>query len=110
MAAANVGTLLGNLVGALLETILTEEQTYKWGWRIPFLSGIMIAFVAMYLRTHGVEHHPNARHYDEDDGSGGVPKQQIEPNHVLREVFKRENLPALGSATLVSWICPDLCI
>lgn len=52
MMAANVGTLLGNFVGATLRSVLTEEQLVSWGWRIPFLSGILIAFVAMYLERH----------------------------------------------------------
>ena len=50
--AANVGTLLGNFVGAFLRSVLTEEQLVSWGWRIPFLSGILIAFVAVYLKLH----------------------------------------------------------
>ena len=52
MMAANIGTLLGNLVGATLRSVLTEEQLVSWGWRIPFLSGVLIAFVAWYLQLH----------------------------------------------------------
>lgn len=52
MMAANVGTLLGNFVGAIMRTVLTEEQLVSWGWRIPFLSGILIAIVAIYLKLH----------------------------------------------------------
>ena len=89
--ASNVGTLCGNLVGALLRTILTEEQLYSWGWRIPFLSGILIAFVAIYLRYYGEEMNPHAN----DDGDNDGDKE----DHHWREVFKKENLPALGSAT-----------
>lgn len=40
MAAANFGTLLGNLVATVLEASLTPQQLETWGWRIPFLSGI----------------------------------------------------------------------
>lgn len=98
MMAANCGTLLGNLVGAIMRTLLTDEELVAWGWRIPFLSGILIAFVAIYLKTHGKEHNPNSEHYG-DDGDG-CNNSQEEEKHPLREVFKRENLPALGSATL----------
>ncbi|VEU40486.1 unnamed protein product [Pseudo-nitzschia multistriata] len=55
MMAANIGTLLGNLCGALMRALLTEEQLMAWGWRLPFLSGILIAFVACYLRKYGGE-------------------------------------------------------
>ena len=99
--ASNCGTLLGNLVGAFMRATLTDEQLLSWGWRIPFLSGILIAFVAMYLREHGVDHNPNAGEYDDDvEDSSDVSKQKVSKKHLLSEVFKRENLPALGSATL----------
>lgn len=95
--AANIGTLLGNLVGALLRTLLTDEQLLAWGWRIPFWSGILISFVAIYLRLHGEEHHPNEGHYDNQDSE--VTEQPL-PKHPLIEAFRRENLTALISATL----------
>ncbi|KAL7533077.1 hypothetical protein ACHAXR_005030 [Thalassiosira sp. AJA248-18] len=95
MMAANCGTLLGNLVGAIMRTLLTDEELLQWGWRIPFLSGILIAFVAIYLRLHGKEHNPNAGEYDDDECNA-----KEEPKHPFEEVFKRENLPALVSATL----------
>ncbi|KAL7542072.1 hypothetical protein ACHAWF_007085 [Thalassiosira exigua] len=106
MMAANCGTLLGNLVGAILRSLLTDEQLVSWGWRIPFWSGILIAGVAGYLKLHGKEHHPNAGEYDDDDdddavgdGAGGKDAPR-EAKHPIGEVFKWENLPALGSATL----------
>jgi len=98
--ASNCGTLLGNLVGAFMRSALTDEQLLSWGWRIPFLIGILIAFVAIYLRDHGVEHNPNAGEYDDHEEGGDVSKQKTESKHLLGEVFKRDNLPALGSATL----------
>ena len=99
MMAANIGTLLGNFVGAVLRTALTEAQLVSWGWRIPFLSGILIAFVAIYLKVYGEEHHPNAGEYDDpphDTGDGILTSK-----HPLRESVRKENLPALVSATLV---------
>lgn len=87
-------------MGAIIRTVLTEEQLLSWGWRIPFLSGILIAFVAIYLRTHGKEHNPNAGEYDDEEESSQYNNATKESKHPLREVFKKENLPALGSATL----------
>mmetsp|Transcript_21327 Transcript_21327/g.30542 ORF Transcript_21327/g.30542 Transcript_21327/m.30542 type:complete len:467 (-) Transcript_21327:2243-3643(-) len=96
MAAANVGTLLGNLVGAFLRTILTNEQLYSWGWRIPFLSGILIAFVAVFLKIYGEEHHPNEGEYDQEESQESLGQSK----HPLREALRKENRPALISATL----------
>mmetsp|Transcript_68593 Transcript_68593/g.139575 ORF Transcript_68593/g.139575 Transcript_68593/m.139575 type:complete len:527 (+) Transcript_68593:158-1738(+) len=50
MAAANIGTFLGGVVSYGLRYYLTEEQLLRWGWRIPFLSGIMISFCGIYLK------------------------------------------------------------
>jgi len=55
MVAATVGTFLGNLCGGLMRAVLNEQQLLSWGWRIPFFSGILIAFVACYLKKHGTE-------------------------------------------------------
>jgi len=40
----------GSLAGVVLAAILSEEALYAWGWRIPFLLGIVIAPVALYIR------------------------------------------------------------
>lgn len=49
--SAGVGTLLGSGVGALLTSDLTEHALYSWGWRIPFLLGIVVGGVGLYLRS-----------------------------------------------------------
>lgn len=106
MMAANIGTLLGNFVGATLRSILTEKQLVSWGWRIPFLSGVLIAGVAVYLKVHGEEHHPNAGEYDCEAEDKNTESQAdvhdlVPPKHPLRESVRKENIPALVSATLV---------
>ena len=34
MCGANIGTLVGNFVGAIIRSALTYEQLESWGWRI----------------------------------------------------------------------------
>jgi MFS family permease len=53
MAAANFGTLLGGLVAFFIRRSLSEEALYTWGWRIPFLSGIIVSLAGYYLKNHG---------------------------------------------------------
>ncbi len=48
------GTLMGYVLGASLVTVLTtvlsHDQMYSWGWRIPFLVALPIGGVGLYLR------------------------------------------------------------
>jgi MHS family proline/betaine transporter-like MFS transporter len=49
MAGANFGTFLGGAVAnAIRSSSLTDEQLLQWGWRIPFLSGIVVSFCGIY--------------------------------------------------------------
>jgi MHS family proline/betaine transporter-like MFS transporter len=43
--------LLGSLVGAGLHAGLSANDLEAWGWRIPFLAGLLIAPVGLYIRA-----------------------------------------------------------
>lgn len=49
------GTLAGYVLGAALVTgmtmLVTKEQLYSWGWRIPFFIAGPLGLVGLYLRT-----------------------------------------------------------
>lgn len=44
--------VLGALSGVLFSKILGPEQLEEWGWRIPFLIGLLIGPVGLYIRRH----------------------------------------------------------
>ena len=44
------GFLLGSLSAALLSSTLTPEAFISWGWRVPFLLGILVGILGAYLR------------------------------------------------------------
>lgn len=50
-----MGLMLGSATAALFSSILTEEQLESWGWRLPFLAGILICIVGYYLRRRVCE-------------------------------------------------------
>jgi MHS family proline/betaine transporter-like MFS transporter len=50
--AMMLGCVLGSAVPALLDTVLTDEQTAAWGWRIPFFVGSGVAVFSAILRVH----------------------------------------------------------
>ena len=45
-----LASIMGAGFGVILAAVLTREQLYAWGWRIPFLLGVLIAPVALYIR------------------------------------------------------------
>ncbi|HTU93172.1 MAG TPA: MFS transporter [Gemmataceae bacterium] len=53
-----LGSLLGSGVAALCTGLLPESALAAWGWRVPFLGGILIGLVGYWLRK-GVEESPS---------------------------------------------------
>jgi len=51
VASQGLTTLLAAGFGAGLTQWLSPEQLQSWGWRIPFLFGLLIGPVAYYIRT-----------------------------------------------------------
>jgi len=45
-----LASIMGSLVGVVLAASLSREQLYSWGWRVPFLVGLLIAPVGLYIR------------------------------------------------------------
>ncbi|MEM5325026.1 MFS transporter [Paraburkholderia sp. JHI2823] len=49
-SSQGASTLLVSLFGAVLTGMLTQPQLEGWGWRIPFLFGVLIGPVGLYIR------------------------------------------------------------
>ncbi len=47
---ATGGILLGSAVGALVLNILPLEEVVAWGWRVPFLFGVLVGVAGFLLR------------------------------------------------------------
>ncbi|PUA20865.1 MFS transporter [Glaciimonas sp. PCH181] len=52
VASQGAAILLAALFGAVLNATLTGAQLESWGWRIPFIFGLLIAPVGYYIRRH----------------------------------------------------------
>lgn len=84
MIGSNMGILLGSGVGALLTSVLTDAQLESWGWRLPFLSGVVIGLVGFVVR-HGIPELPVSKE------QGGSP---------LFEAVTKHRTPLLQAAGL----------
>jgi len=92
MAAANAGTLLGGLVATIIRNTLSDEALHSWGWRIPFLSGILVSVSGFYLKNQG----------EDDDESGhihGAPSNSAA--NPIRLAFSRSNIRSLLASCTV---------
>lgn len=49
-ASMGLSNILGALTALLVSTLATAEQANAWGWRAPFIFGLLIAPVGVYLR------------------------------------------------------------
>ncbi|QDT48280.1 Proline/betaine transporter [Symmachiella dynata] len=50
MFGAVAGILLGSATATLTHMLLTTEQITDWGWRLPFLGGLLIGIVGWQMR------------------------------------------------------------
>jgi MHS family proline/betaine transporter-like MFS transporter len=51
-ASQGLSTLLASLFGTVLTSTLTDAQLQSWGWRLPFLFGLLIGPIGYYIRRH----------------------------------------------------------
>ena len=56
-----IGILLGSGMGATIAATMTTETLDAWGWRIPFLLGIVVGVAGFILRRHVIEAAPAVR-------------------------------------------------
>lgn len=58
MVGQSLAILIGALVGAVLARTLTPEALESWGWRIPFLFGLAIGPLGLFIRRYVDETRP----------------------------------------------------
>lgn len=55
MASQAASLLLGAIVGSVITRNMSPEALMSWGWRVPFIFGLIIGPVGFYLRRNMVE-------------------------------------------------------
>jgi MFS transporter, MHS family, proline/betaine transporter len=94
-ASQALALLLGSLLGAGITEVLTPAQLEAWGWRIPFLLGILIGPVGYYIRRHTNE----ARDY------GSLPQGRAESPLKLTLGRHRRNILSGFGITITWTVC-----
>lgn len=84
-----LGILIGSAVATGFAEFLPREDLERWGWRIPFIIGVVIGLIGLYIRTNLHE----SPVYQEAKAAGHLSKKP------LREAFKHhtpEMFQAIG--------------
>jgi MFS transporter, MHS family, proline/betaine transporter len=90
-----IGILTGSAVAYLLTHNLTPEQFESWGWRVPFLIGLLAGIVGYYIR-HSVDESPKYLQAKEDGTLSAKPLADVFAHH------KRSLFEAIGVYILVT--------
>ena len=51
-AGAPVGVILANVAFMIISYSVSEEAFMNWGWRIPFISSVVLIGISMYVQLH----------------------------------------------------------
>ncbi len=78
--SANAGVLLGSGTGALITSDLSHDALYTWGWRVPFLLGIVVGAVGLYLRT-GIAESPSFEALRQRGALATAPLREVVTAH-----------------------------
>jgi MFS transporter, MHS family, proline/betaine transporter len=54
-ASIGVVSIVVSLFGLALTTLLSHEQLVDWGWRIPYVFGLLVGPVGLYIRSRMAE-------------------------------------------------------
>jgi MFS transporter, MHS family, proline/betaine transporter len=95
-SSMGVSNILGALTGTTLTAVLTPDQLVSWGWRIPFVIGLSVAPVGLWLRAR-LEETPAFEHEGDD-----------RPKHLLtslRAVFvEQPRALAIAAGVSIVWV------
>jgi len=72
---ATGGILLGSAVGALVLNVLPLDEVVAWGWRVPFLFGVLVGVAGFLLRRR--------MPFDKPAAKGGSPLLRALSEHPL---------------------------
>ncbi|MBM3802266.1 MAG: MFS transporter [Acidimicrobiia bacterium] len=102
MVSQGIAFVLGAITATSLGTALSPEQVENWGWRIPFIVGILIGPTGYYLRKKCVES-PEFQSYLQEKQQRANSRRETPLSdlfrHYPRELFAAFCVIAAGTAS-----------
>jgi MFS family permease len=81
-ATGGMITVLASLFGVTLTTLLTHQQLVEWGWRIPYIFGMLVGPAGLYIRAKIVE-------------TPEFVEAELPPTIPISDLLRRHPLPVL---------------
>ncbi|RIK16004.1 MAG: MFS transporter [Acidobacteria bacterium] len=83
VATQGVSMLLAGIFGLVLNTTLSHDALYSWGWRVPFIFGMLIGPVGWWIRQ-SMEDTPEFVAVEEREEREAVPLGTVLAHHLGR--------------------------
>jgi MFS transporter, MHS family, proline/betaine transporter len=81
-ATGGMVTALASLFGVMLTNLLTHQQLVDWGWRIPYIFGMLVGPAGLYLRAKIIE-------------TQDFVEAKLPPTIPISDLLRRHPLPVL---------------
>lgn len=98
-----IGVIIGSSIVTLVTHVLTTEQLYTFGWRIPFIISIFGCIIGIYVRKHLHDSKESFLHNKQKSLPSLVPIQELFNKYLnkIMVVISLDALTATGFFTLV---------
>ena len=81
-ATGGMVTALASLFGVMLTTLLTHQQLLDWGWRVPYIFGMLVGPAGLYIRSKIAE-------------TPEFVEAELPPTVPISDLLRRHPLPVL---------------
>ncbi|CAB3778056.1 MFS transporter [Paraburkholderia fynbosensis] len=78
-----LNTVCGSLLGVALAAWLSTDALESWGWRVPFVIGMAMGPIGIYIRRHLDETLPGI-----EDGTLETPTAEVPAPQPVRKLFR----------------------
>ncbi|MBQ4875023.1 MAG: MFS transporter [Rickettsiaceae bacterium H1] len=97
--SAVIGSIISTIVITVCKTIVPQQVFYDWGWRIPFVFGIIIGIIGALLRYFTEESPAYEKAKKSNKKNNTYPLKQIIQNH-KKNFFTAIGIDSVEEASL----------
>jgi len=103
-AGAPFGVILANLAFIIISAMVSEDFFMQWGWRIPFISSVILIAISLYVQLHIEDTHAfkELEALKAHKQAEGPTMETVERSPVLEALVKYPKRIALAAGSFLS--------